>query len=111
MARNALAWVQRLSLRSKLAGGVAMVAVVAIGAYFAFGLGRGCYSRDDVTARVAIVSSGLQQAAAQGKLKIEALAVGIKRMNEAASAYNANNDQAAFCNALDQIAEAYKLNE
>jgi hypothetical protein len=47
----------------------------------------GCSSRDDVIARVGLVSSGFQEAAAQGRIKVEDLASGVKRMNEAATAY------------------------
>lgn len=100
--RNGLAWVAQLSLRNKLiaAGGVA---AVVLGALWLVGGGRGCGSREDVEARVALVSSGLQQAAAEGKLAVDQLAAGVKKMNEAATAYEANKDHAAFCAALDQL--------
>ena len=78
--------------------------LVAVGVMSYLGLGaRGCSSRDDVTARVATVSSGLQQAAAQGKITVERLADGIKRLNAAATAYEGTQDHQAYCSALDAL--------
>lgn len=108
--RNGLARLATWSLRTKLiaGGGAALVALVAL--WFAVG-GRGCASRDDVEARVALVSSGLQQAAAQGALKIDQLATGVKRLNAAATAYEADKDAGAFCEALDKLSDEFELGE
>lgn len=71
----------------------------------------GCSSRDDVIARVGLVSSSLQEAAAQGRIKVETLASGVKRMNEAATAYETSGDHQAYCDALDTLNAEYDLAE
>jgi hypothetical protein len=82
----------------------AAVAVVAIVlSIVMFADVRGCSTREDVTARVSAVSSQLQQAAAQGKLKLEELAAGIKQVNDAATAYETTKDAQAYCEALDSL--------
>jgi hypothetical protein len=98
--------------RAKLiaAGGAAAVAVAAV-TLFAIGSGRGCSSRDDVTARVSVVSSALQEAAAQGRLKVEELATNIKRLNTAATAYDTTQDHQTYCDALDALSEDLRLRE
>src|SRR5262249_6675585 len=108
---NALVRLQQFSPRTKLAGLGAIAIVVAAGACFVFASGRGCSTRDNVTARVALVSSRLQAAAAQGKIKIEDLATGIRRLNGAATTYNANADHAAYCAELDKLSDDYKLGD
>jgi hypothetical protein len=72
---------------------------------------RGCGSRDDVVARVADVSSRLQQAAAQGQIKVEELASGIKRLNEASTRYEADKDHQAYCDALQGIDADFTLTD
>lgn len=97
------------SPRSKLIAIGAALAIVAIGiaSFLLAGASRGCSSREDVTARVSLVSSELQQAAAQGKIKVEQLAGGIRRMNAAANTYNTTQDHQAYCDALDEIGEEF----
>ncbi len=73
-------------------------------------MNRGCRSRDDVAARVSITSSELQGAAAQGKISVERLAEGIKRLNAAATAYETNQDAAAFCEVLDSLDQELSTN-
>jgi hypothetical protein len=89
-----------------LAGAIALAAV--IGTFLIVGK-RGCGSRDDVVARVADVSSRLQQAAAQGQIKVEELASGIKQLNEASTRYEADKDHQAYCDALQGIDADFNL--
>jgi hypothetical protein len=91
-----------------IAGAVGVV-LIAMVAYFVAGGTRGCSSREDVIARVGRVSSGLQEAAAQGRIKVENLASGIKRMNEASTAYEKSGDHGAYCEALDTIGTEFQL--
>lgn len=71
----------------------------------------GCSSRDEVTARVASLSADLQQAAANGKMTVETMASNIRRMNEAAIAYGADEDHQAYCNALDKQRDELELDK
>jgi hypothetical protein len=96
-----------LSIRRAGVAAAVGVAVVAAGAAFWFAGSSGCSSHDDVTARVAVVSSALQEKAAQGKLSVEELAGGIKRVNEAATAYETTKDAQAYCEALDKLSAEY----
>lgn len=89
------------SNRIAIAVGVVLVPVVASALYL--GADHGCASRDEVAARVAGVASELQQAASQGKITIEQLADGIRRLNAAATAYDASQDHAAYCEAVDAL--------
>jgi hypothetical protein len=83
------------------AGGAALLAAIVLaGSLWDRG---GCGSRDDVEARVARVSSLLQSAAGQGKIKVEDLASRIRRLNEGAAAYAASKDHQAYCDALDTL--------
>src|SRR5262245_2184731 len=86
--------------------GVAALLMAGPVSYFLFD-GRGCSPRDDVTAHVSIASSKLQQAAAQGKIGIEQLAAGIRRLNAFATTYESTKDHQAYCDALDQLADEF----
>lgn len=90
--------------RAAIAGAVAGLIVLAgVALYLSGGGGRGCSSREDVTARVAEVSSQLQQVAAQGKMTVEHLADGVKKLNAAATAYETTQDHQAYCESLDTL--------
>lgn len=91
-----------LSYRMLAAIAVGIVALAAL-AMAVFVDVRGCTTREDVTARASLVSSQLQQAASEGKLKLEELAAGIKQMNDAATAYETTKDAQAYCDALDKL--------
>lgn len=105
-----LARAARLPRSTQIAAGVGVLVIAIAASWFAVGA-RGCSSRSDVEARVAVASAALQQAAAQGKIKIEALAAGIRRLNESATAYNASHDHKTYCDALEQLRGEYKLDE
>lgn len=81
---------------------VAVAGVAALAALVTSG-SRSCSNREHVEARVSLVSSQLQQAATQGRLKLEELAAGIKQMNDAATAYETTKDAQAYCEALDKL--------
>lgn len=87
------------------AAGILLLSVVA---YFLV-TARGCSSRENVTARVSLLSSGLQEAAAQNRIKVEELAAGIRRLNAAATTFEATKDHQAYCEALDELTDDYKL--
>lgn len=103
------AWWRRLTPRGRMitigGSGAAGIAAVAL----SFGISEDCSARTDVEARVALTSSTLQQAAAQGALSVDRLADGVKRLNAAATAYETDKDAAAFCAALDKLAEDFDL--
>jgi hypothetical protein len=90
-------------------GAIGALAIAAVIATFLVVGKRGCGSRDDVVARVADVSSRLQQAATQGQIKVEELASGIKRLNEASTRYEADKDHQAYCDALQGIDADFTL--
>lgn len=94
---------RRLSSRQQIVGGAFAALLLIAFLYIGVGRARGCSSRADVEARVALVSSQLQEAAAQGKLSVEKLAEGIKRLNEASTAYNASSDHQAYCEVLNEL--------
>ena len=90
------------------AGTIGIIAAVAVAGIAAVAVlvtsgSRSCSNREQVEARVSLVSSQLQQAATQGKLKLEELAAGIKQMNDAATAYETTKDAQAYCEALDKL--------
>jgi len=97
-----------MSRRLIVFGGAGAVAALALAALFIWSGGFGCTSRDDVTARVAEVSANLQQAAAQGKITVEELATGIRRLNAAATLYQGNSDHGAYCTALGELSDDYE---
>ncbi len=106
--RNAITGLRMLPLRHKLVA--ASVAVAGgLGLIWLSGAGTGCATRGEAEARASLVSSGLQLAATQGSLEIERLAAGVKRMNQAATAYEADKDHAAFCAALDTLSDEFSL--
>ena len=96
--------------RPRLVVGVAasLIGIAAL-SMWAVTVSTGCYSRDAATARVAALSTKFQEAAATGTIKIDALATGIRRMNAAATSYNADADHAKFCDALDQVRGDFNL--
>lgn len=94
-----------------IAGIGASVVVLLVVAGLFLATRGGCSSRDDVIARVELVSSAFQEAAAQGRIKVEDLASGVKRMNEAATAYESSGDHEAYCDALDALSDEFKLAE
>lgn len=102
-----------MTINSRLAGTVAVGIVLLAGAAIWFGsnTGRGCSSHDNVIARVAVVSSDLQQAAASEKMTVERLAEGIKRLNTAATSYESMQDHQAYCDALDTLSRDFQLRE
>ena len=100
--RGLIHWRQLQTCHQVVVACGALVLVLAAG-YFGYRTTQSCSSRADVEARVALVSSELQDAAAQGKLSVEKLAEGIKRLNEASTAYNANNDHQAYCGVLNEL--------
>lgn len=102
----------RLSGRGRLVmAGAGALAIVATGLFVLMIARDGCASREDVTARVGEVAAKLQQAAAQGKIKVERLADGVRRMNAAATSYEATKDHTAYCEALDELAGEFKLTD
>lgn len=103
LAHNAVTAWGKLSGRQKLLAMGAVLATIVALSVFGLRAARGCGSRADVEARVALVSSQLQEAAAQGKLSVAKLAEGIKRLNEASTAYNANADHQAYCQVLNEL--------
>jgi hypothetical protein len=113
MIKDWLAVWAKLAPQTKLvvAGGAGALVLLLIGLLVAIGIGRGCSSREDVIARVSIVSSRLQEAAAQGRIKVDRLAEGVKQVNAAATAYESNKDHQAYCDALDQVSEEFDLSD
>ena len=101
--RNMLARFSRLDTRTKLIGGGIVAVALALAALWLAAGDRGCSSRAEVEARVALVSSNLQQAAAQGEITVERLADSVKRLNAAATTYEATQDHQAYCQALDAL--------
>lgn len=97
---------RRRYLAIGLAGALVIAAVIAT---LLIASKRGCGSREDVVARVSIVSSRLQEAAAQGQIKVDELASGIKRLNEASTRYEADKDHQAYCDALQSISGDFQL--
>lgn len=96
----------------KLVAGLVVLIAIVLGVALWFGVSRGtCSSHEDVTARVAIVSSALQQAAARQEISIEKLAEGIKRLNAAATTYETTKDAGTYCEGLDALAKDFKLQE
>jgi hypothetical protein len=92
----------KLSTSTIAAIGAAAILAAAVAWFFASG-SSACSNREQVEARVSLVASQLQQAASQGKLKLEELAAGIKQMNDAATAYETTKDAQAYCEALDKL--------
>jgi hypothetical protein len=83
-------------------GGAVAIVVIALSFWLYSGRG-GCSSRADIEARVQALAGEAQQAASQGKINVEELASRIKRMNEAASAYETSKDAQAYCEALGKL--------
>jgi hypothetical protein len=101
-----------LSSRLRWIAGIGAGAVVLLAVAGLFLATRGgCSSREDVIASVGLVSSAFQEAAAQERIKVEDLASGVKRMNEAATAYETSSDHQAYCDALDKLKAEYELAE
>jgi hypothetical protein len=65
--------------------------------------GTTCATHADVEARVAHLTSELQQAAANGNLSLDELAERIKRINAAATLFDSSKDAAAHCEALERL--------
>jgi type II secretory pathway component PulM len=107
LSRGVAAW-NALAARTRmiaLAGtGVFVIALVA----WLFAGGRPCGERPDVEARVATLSASLQAEAAAGKISIEELASRIKRLNAAATAFEASKDLPKYCEALDLLGEEFE---
>lgn len=106
--RTGMARLGRLSLRSKLIT-AGCATVVALGAFWSAVGDRGCSSREDVEARVALVSSRLQHITTQGTLSTDRLAAAVKRMNAAATTYEVDKDATAFCVALVDLTRDFGL--
>jgi hypothetical protein len=92
---------------------VAGAGALALGLITLYGIStsRSCSSRADVEARVALVSAQLQEAGAQGKLSVEELGQSIKRINQAAAAYDTSHDHQVYCSALDVVAKTSQLGD
>jgi hypothetical protein len=88
-----------LHQRIAMASGALVLAL----ALFASTRSTKCATHADVEARVADVTSQLQQDAATGKLSLDQLAERIKRINAAATLFDRDSDAAAHCDALERL--------
>ena len=82
---------------------IASGALVLVLALLASTRSSACSTHADVEARVADLTSELQQAAANGSLSLDELAERIKRINAAATLFDRNKDAAAHCEALERL--------
>ena len=97
--RARLFWAS-LSVRNRwivTGAAVGLTLFVAITSYQA---ATGCSSRADVEARVANVTADLQAQASRGEISLVTLANRIKRINEAAKAYERDANAQTYCDAL-----------
>ena len=85
------------------AGAALALMVGALSLILSGSVAGGCSSREDVTARVAEVSSRLQSEAAQGRMTVEQLAEGIKKLNAAATTYETSHDHQGYCESLEGL--------
>jgi hypothetical protein len=76
------------------------LALVLLIAFTSYQAATGCSSRADVEARVADVTADLQAQASRGEISLVTLANRIKRINEAAKAYERDADAQTYCDAL-----------
>jgi hypothetical protein len=81
---------------------------VAVLGFLLFSGGRPCGERADVEARVAALTSAMQADAASGKISITELAVRVKRVNAAATAFETSKDLGAYCEALDTLGDEFR---
>ena len=106
-ARAAAAW-GALSSRRRVAvlGGAGVFSLVL--GFLLFSGGRPCGERADVEARVAALTSAMQADAASGKISVTELAVRVKRVNAAATAFETSKDLGAYCEALDTLGDEFR---
>jgi hypothetical protein len=97
--RARLFWLS-LSVRNRWIASGAVLALVLLIAFTSYQAATGCSSRADVEARVADVTADLQAQASRGEISLVTLANRIKRINEAAKAYERDADAQTYCDAL-----------
>lgn len=103
-------WVKRarmfwlsLSVRNRWIASGATLALVLLVSVTSYQAATGCSSRADVEARVADVTADLQAQASRGEISLVTLANRIKRINEAAKAYERDADTQTYCDALSGL--------
>jgi hypothetical protein len=79
------------------------MALALLIAFTSYQAATGCSSRADVEARVADVTADLQGQASRGEISLVTLANRIKRINEAAKAYERDADAQTYCDALSDM--------
>lgn len=100
--RVLLLW-QSLSARSRWIVTGAALTFVCVIAFTSYRAASGCSSRADVELRVADVTADLQSKASRGEISLITLASRIKRINEAAKAYERDADAQNYCDALSGL--------
>lgn len=100
VSRMGHAWMSwRWAVPAAIAAGVVLTtAVVSV-----WNSASGCSSREDVSARVATLSSDLQQSATAGTMSVTVLAANVRRMNDLATAYETSGDHRRYCDDLDKL--------
>jgi len=100
--RARLFWLS-LSVRNRwIASGAALTLLLLI-AFTSYQRATGCSSRADVEARVADVTADLQAQASRGEISLVTLANRIKRINEAAKAFERDASAQTYCDALADL--------
>ena len=100
--RARLFWLS-LSARNRWIASGAALALVLLIAFTSYQVATGCSSRADVEARVADVTADLQAQASRGEISLVTLAGRIKRINDAAKAYERDADAQTYCDALSGL--------
>ena len=100
--RAQLFWLS-LSVRNRWIASGAALALALIVAFTSYHAATGCSWRADVEARVADVTADLQAQASRGEISLVTLANRIKRINEAAKAYERDAKDQLYCDALTSL--------
>jgi len=100
--RVLLLW-QSLPARGRWIVTGAALTFVCVIAFTSYQAASGCSSRADVELRVADVTADLQSQASRGEISLITLASRIKRINEAAKAYERDENAQGYCDALSTI--------
>jgi hypothetical protein len=93
-----------LSRRQRIIAGVIAALLISVVATMAVRRSSACYTRQDAEARLAGVTSQLQQLASTKGLSVQAFAGALKDLNDAAHLLDAENDPKAYCERLSSIA-------
>ena len=100
--RVRLFWLS-LSVRNRWIATGAALALAFLILFTSYQAATGCSSRADVEARVADVTADLQAQASRGEISLVTLANRIKRINEAAKAYERDAKDQLYCDALTSL--------